>query len=476
MSRPAGNDEASRLRGRIERGVDRLAAEAGLWPEDGRVLAAVSGGPDSTALLLILKALSERRRLKVTAAYFDHGLRGAAASAAERAAVQSLASRCGLELAIGAGDVAGLRQTAKLSWEEAARRARYDFLAMEAGKRGINCVAAGHTADDQAETVLMHLVRGAGLSGIAGMQPGSRWPFPGHQGLALIRPLLRLRRAETEAYCLANGVEPVQDSSNRSNAFLRNRVRQELLPKLAEYNPRIVEALGRLADAASNDLAALEALALPAVSRRGGAVGLDRGQLRAMPEALRRHAIRVALSKIFGDLQGLSARHLGAIEALATENTGGRSLDLPRSLRAWVERDELLLSLEPEEAVVPLPGGEVRLPVPGAVTLGDLSVAAGKKAPPDAMATVEVDAEALGSELCVRGWRPGDRIQPAGMAGSKKLQDLFVDAHVPRRERRRIPLFESGRGIVWVGGLRLAEWAKPQPGQATLVLSYRTLR
>jgi len=475
------------LRRGIENAVNRFATEAGLWPPDGGLLVAVSGGPDSSGLLLVMQSLAGRLGLKLTAAYFDHKLRGVRASAAERSAVRALAEHCGVELVMGEGDVAALKSKGKLTLEEAARRARYDFLARVAEERDIATVAVGHTLDDQAETVLMHVIRGAGLTGLGGMHPNSRWPSQGHDDLTLVRPLLGLRRGETEAYCRAAGIRPLEDASNRSRAFLRNRVRRELLPALRRYNPRVEEALARLADAARQNALVLEALAEEAVSDaarprhagrpevlegRPGKAVLDRQRLRGMPAAVRAHAVRLALLRLIGDLQGFGERHLRAVERAALADASGLRLDLPRGVTASIDRNTLVLRKGAPEQTAPLPRAGVRLQVPGEVRFGELRVAAGAESIQRAVASVMADAGAVGAEVCLRAWRTGDRMQPLGMKGTKKLQDLFVDAHVPKEGRAAVPVFEAEQGIVWVGGLRLAEWARPREGSPTVVLSY----
>ena len=451
----------------------RFAADNDLLPADGGLLVAVSGGPDSTALLLILAALARRRRLRLAVAYFDHGLRGAAAAETEARFVAGLAQSLGLPLFTGRADVRALAKSERLSLEEAARRARYAFLAGAAREAGLGRVATGHTASDQAETVLLHLIRGSGLSGLAGMAPSAPWPLPGNDDLTLVRPLLRLTRADTVAYCRASGVAPVEDVTNRSPAFRRNRLRHELLPLLHEFNPRVEEALVRLADAARGDLAQLEAAGEAAVGPSDReAVSLSRELLRRWPGSPRRHGLRRALTALLGDRQGFSERHLLALERLVTEGRTGDSLDLPRGVKATLLRTVLELR---RGAPMPLalPKEPLDLPVPGEGRFGPLVASASASRPPPGRVSAALDAEAVGRALRLRRRRPGDRFQPLGMAAPKKLQDFLVDAHVPRPQRDSLPLFESERGVVWVGGLRIAEWAKPRRGRPRLYLSYR---
>ena len=432
------------------------------------MLAAVSGGPDSTALLLILSRLAPRLGLTLTAAHFDHGLRGVAAARRERANVESLCSRVGVRVEAGAGDTRAHARAHRLSSEEAARELRYAFLAEAAAATGCSAVATGHTADDQVETVLLHIVRGSGLAGLAGMAPRGPWPTAGHDGLEVARPLLCLRREETVRYCWDEGLEPVADPSNLSPAFLRNRVRLELLPLLQDFNPRVDSALLRLAEAARVDLSALEAIAAASLSPGGGGrptIVLSRERLAGLPEGLRRHALRLAVRRLLGDLRDLGREHVEALVA-GLRAGAGHHLDLPRGLRFDVGYEEATLSLEPAEP--PLAGAlpaEAPLAAPGVTSWGPwlveaelLETAAGR--PPADPWQAWLDADVTGGDLLVRSRRPGDRFRPLGLAGEKKLQDFFVDARIPRPERDAVPLVCGKPGIVWVVGHRIDERAR----------------
>jgi tRNA(Ile)-lysidine synthase len=462
---------ALREQRRVERLVERYAQAEGLFPDSGRVVVAVSGGPDSTALLLILNRLAEKRSLRLIAAHFDHRLRGEEASVEEKEAVERLLARTGLEGVFGSGDVSELAKKRRLSLEDAARRARYAFLADVAKSRGFSTVATGHTRDDQAETVLMHILRGAGLKGLAGMSPRSPWPEGRSRDLVLVRPLLALGHEEAEAYCRAAGVETIEDASNRSGVFLRNRLRQEVLPYLRKLNPAVDLALVRLAEAARADVLHIEEAAGTAFERRGDAVFVDRDRLRPSSSALRRHAFRLALEETLGDLEGVGERHIVALENAATAEASGARLRLMRGVVAEVLPNEVELRIGPAP-VTTLPEEPALLPVPGEAPLGHMQLLAGEKEMERAIASAEVDAESVGERLVVRRRRPGDRMQPLGLQGTKKLQDIFVDARVPRRTRDSVPVFENERGIVWVGGIRVAEWARRRPGRPIVVLSY----
>lgn len=456
----------------LERRVRRFIERQRLLNCGGRLLAAVSGGGDSTALLLVLSRLRPALGIDLSAAYFDHGLRGERAARRERDFVARLADRTGVELVTGAGDVRSHARERRVSIEEGARQLRYRFLAGVALEMGAAAVATGHTADDQAETVLMNILRGAGISGVAGMLPLARWPYPDERTaqLHLVRPLLEVARAETLAYCREMGVRPLEDVSNRSLAYRRNRVRREVLPFLRRYNPRIDDALRRLAASAAAEREALERVAdaaLPDVAvHEADTVRLSRAGLRAHPTGLRVHILRAAAARLLGDVQDIGRSHWEAM-ADALEAPTGAELDLPRGLRLRVEYDDLVLAVGPAPPLPPpLPVEEVVLAVPGRTRVDgwtfEVRVTERRALPPPAPSVfaARFDAEAIELPLGVRRRRRGDRFRPLGMAGEKKLQDVFVDAKVPRVERDRVPIVCDRAGIVWVVGQRIAERAR----------------
>jgi tRNA(Ile)-lysidine synthase len=294
----------------------------------------------------------------------------------------------------------------------------------------------------------------------------------GGEGPRLLRPLLCLTREQTLAYCAAARVTPLDDETNLSPRFRRNRIRHEVLPLLRELNPGMDAALVRLADAAAEDAAYLSAMAagglLPA---REGAQGLALKVLRGWPASLRHRALRLAYATAAGDARDLTQRHVQALDRLVLGGHTGDRLDLPRSVTALLRREALELNRKAPDAAK-LPGESIPLVIPGEARFGALAVAAAA-GHPDAGTAAEVDAGVLAGALLVRRRRPGDRFQPLGMSETKKLQDFFTDAHVPRDQRDAIPLFVTPRGIAWVGGLRVAEWARPRPGLPTVFLSYR---
>ena len=447
--------------------VRRFIVDRQLVQPGGRVLAAVSGGADSTCLLLLLTALRRSLQIELHAAYFDHMLRGRRAIEREQRFLRTLCDQLGVPLHIGGADVRAHRAKERLSLEEAARDRRYDFLARTARQNSCAAVATGHTEDDQAETVLLHVIRGAGLRGLAAMAPSAPLPMRLPDAARLIRPLLSLSRADTERCCREAAIEPLEDTTNRSRAHLRNRVRHELLPLLRQYNPRVEQALVRLATAAASDVATIDQLALDALvdtETIGGALRISRRRLAGLPIGLQPSIVRAAIERLLGTTRSFSERHVIAVVRAAAGRTG-TTLDLPRGLRVEVQRDALVLRIGPRPASSPT--RRVRLAVPGTARFGPWSVRAELlKAPPTRLAalngapTALLDADALGSALWLRARRPGDRYQPLGLSRAKKLQDVLVDAHVPHSERDALPLVCAGRGIAWVAGQPPAEWAK----------------
>ena len=435
------------------------------------LLLAVSGGPDSLALLQIIASLRRRLDVNPVAAYIDHRIRPAAETEAERTFVASEAAR--LEVAFISGDLSGDREGRRRSPEDAARQGRYWALAQLAGEIDARLVATGHSQTDQAETVLLRLLRGAGVRGLMAMAPVAPWPVPGAAHLALIRPLLTLDREETVRYCAALGLSPRRDPENSNPRYLRNRVRASVLPELRALNPRIDAVLACLAEEAQTWREAIgDSCRASEQSReapRPCTIDLDTTVLRGREPAARLVVLRSALQTAMPGRAAPSRAHLMALATLVG-GSSGRSIDLPRGLRAWREGDRLRIGSD-RGAVPAALGDELPVPVPGELRLpgwlvrtGLISFAETPGEDPGPW-TALLDPAATGG-LTVGRRRPGDRIALGGMTGRKRLQDLFVDAKVPQRERDARPVFRTERGVVWVAGLRVAGWAEARGGPA----------
>jgi tRNA(Ile)-lysidine synthase len=421
------------------------------------VIIAVSGGLDSMVLMRVLLRLRDLYRVSLHVAHLDHGLRGAESSDAADF-VRDQCGAHGVPATISAIDGAALRARRGGSLQSAARDARYSFLERVADEEGATKIAVGHHRDDQAETVLMNLLRGSGASGL-----GAIPPVRGR----IIRPLIECSRDDIQRYALSEGISYVDDPSNHLPSYRRNRIRLELLPELAKrYNPRVAEALASAAmifEAEDALLAAMteERLAAAMIRRSDHDVVLSITRTVACPAGLRRRILRRAAQLLRGGRPGLGSRQTLALERLLLSEKAGGALHLSGGLRATKAGDRLKLSVR--ERVPPERGQPTRLVVPGETDLPAFSLRLTTElleSKTDRVAvndrwTALLDADRTGVDLSVRTWEPGDRFVPLGMRGRKKLQDFFVDVKVPRQERPRVPLVVAAGQIAWVVGFRV---------------------
>lgn len=439
--------------------LDRLQATIrryGLLERGQAVLVAVSGGVDSMVLLHGLLAIRDGWGLRLALGHLHHGLRGAEADR-DAAFVEEAARGLGLPVTVGRAEI--VRRGGQ-SLQEAAREARYAFLGRVAREQGLGRIALGHTGDDVAETFLMNLLRGAGARGLGSVPPA-------REG-GIIRPLIDLGREDVEAFARERGIAYVADSSNAAERYLRNRVRHRLIPLLAkEFNPQIARALGRTAlllreEDAYLDVLAGEALSGMADAEGSGRLRIGRSALLALPRALQRRAIRAALRRVSGHLRGLGARHVEAALALLRGPCRTGELHLPGGTTLWLQGDDVRLGPAgcprplgaPGAALLPLAPG-ARAVVGGAQFSVEFVPREGWAPPPDPVGMADLDADRVAGPLTIRMWLPGDRFQPLGMSGTKKLQDLFVDAKVPRPAREAAMVVLSAGSIVWVVGHRI---------------------
>ncbi|MGH8068818.1 MAG: tRNA lysidine(34) synthetase TilS [Candidatus Entotheonellia bacterium] len=439
------------------------------------LLVAVSGGPDSMVLLHTLWHLREPLALKLCVAHLNHQMRPSAAE--DALFVEATAHDLGLRCICKAIDVPTYQRQRKLSPEDAARQVRYTFLRATAAQLGADRIAVGHTADDQAETVLLHLLRGSGLRGLGGILP-VRAP--------IIRPLIRVLRRDVLEYLRTHRLPFREDPTNDQRRYTRNRIRLDLLPALQQrYNPRLVQALCTTAQLLADDEAALQAVSRQRflAARRPAAPEqsqLTIDALTPLPPALQRRILREALTEVMGSLQGVTHTHIAAILALLRAGAGNKWLRLPRGVVVERRYGVLLIHRQVPLAAVDV---DVPLPVPGVCRVEALGVTlVSDLFRHDAVAgpfpTGEVawlDADRVGQDARVRTRRPGDRLQPLGSIYVKKLKAFLIDAKVPRAARDRLPLVVTSAGIAWVAGVRPAEWAKVTPA-TRLILRLQVLR
>ena len=455
----------------LQEKVEESLGSASLLKPSTVILAALSGGADSLALFLALHRLADKHGFKLRAAHLDHGLRGAE-SEADAAFVEGICSQFGVPLALDKVDVAGMRARGRLSWEQAARIARYGFLTRVAMETHSSALALGHTSDDQAETVLLHLLRGTGIRGLRGMLALSSWRTA-HGSANLIRPLLNVSRQETEAYCMEHGLTPRLDSSNLEERFTRNRIRRKLMPRLEEFNPSVKKSLLRLARTVAQDVAYIDQQtasvwsSLAVVEQDG--VRMDRRAFNALHPSLQAHVLHRAYAQTAGEASGLSMAQIEAMKELAGKGAG-LSLSLQGGVRFSTSYEEMFITYK----TAPLSNSaldEEVLRVPGETRVGAwraaISVLEGRNRPTDLKHDnpycAYLSLEALGEELKVRSRLPGDRFQPLGLPCEKSLKEFMIDAHVPRSQRNGMPLLIAKERVAWVVGWRIAHWARVTP-------------
>ena len=460
--------------------VLRTVRKHGLIARGGRVAVALSGGPDSVALVHILLELDRAGELTVAGlVHLNHQLRGDAADEDERFC-RSMAAALNLPIEVGTADVRALARKQGRSIEDAGRVARYAFLHEAAERLGAEAIAVGHSRDDQAETFLLRLIRGSGPRGLAGILPKAG---------RVVRPLLDISRAELRAYVSERGIEYREDATNAYLDVPRNRVRHELIPYLErEFSPGIVDVLARESAIAREDEDRLQKEAIDfatsVVLRDIHGTQVDVGALTSLDPALAARVARIALSELAAG-RFIGFDHVEAFLTFVRHGASGAALSLPGQ-QAVHQGERVALRPEPPRGlsrrngagVTPNQRGEghhfrFSLSIPGEVTLSQgwtisahpadrLPAGAGREGLQRLTArgdTVAVAASALALPLSVRNRRPGDRFKPLGLGGSeKKLQDFLVDRKVARETRDALPLVVDGADrIVWVVGQSVGE-------------------
>lgn len=422
------------------------------------VLIAVSGGPDSLALLYILNELTPEYDLSLHVFHLNHMMRGQA-GAGDAAFVEQTAEGLDLPSTIMEADVPAYIKSNKTSPEDGARQVRYCLMEEVAAEIGADRVALGHTADDRVETYLMRIIRGAGLDGLRSIPPVNG---------DIIRPLIATTRDSILDYCAHEGLRPRTDETNREAVFLRNKIRGELIPFLeSEFNPAIKEEIRRQIDTIEADVELLDELTEiawdSAAEIKEERVVLGRPAFLGFPLSIRRRLIRLASVELTGEPSPLDFQNASDILEKVVFGASGSALDLPEGLSARREYDTIIIEPVDKITVDEAPDWPATvLCVPGMTRLDLLNIAiesaiTGPEAvdPKADNDTAFLDAELVKGGGLVRLPMAGDRFRPFGMKGEKKLSDFFIDGKKPRSARRTTPVVEFNGRIVWVAGCRI---------------------
>ncbi len=436
--------------------VKKTIEKYGMLTEGDKVLVAVSGGPDSVALLYLLNDFRSEIALSLVIAHLNHGLRGEE-SLKEADFVKELADKLDLPIELSSIDLPALKRSWRLNVQEAARRARYRFFEEAARSWAAQRIAIGHNADDQAETVLMRVLRGAGTKGLGGVPP-VRGKY--------IRPLIEIPRHRILRFLEKNGLPFVSDSSNLKTSYLRNKIRLKLLPELErEYNPGVQKNLLRIARILREEEGILEsatdeAWRLTCRSQLGDQVTFDLSSFLNQPLSLQFRLLRRAIEAVSGTLWGIDFDHIEALIKLTGSKSPNKLIHLPRGVMAERSYRELIV----RKGTLPKKMSfQYALKVPGITRLKETNQELRTRILMDRKQVsfakdenrANFDYHRLEPPLLVRNFRAGDCFQPLGMEGMKKIKDYFIDKKLPRRMRDRIPLLISNNKIIWVVGFRI---------------------
>jgi len=418
------------------------------------VLAAVSGGADSVALLHLLAELARRDEIRLHAAHFEHGIRGPA-SLEDAALVRRLCADWRVPLHEGAADVPALAKARGVGLEQAARDARYAFLRRTQEEIGVDYIALAHHLDDQAETVLMHLLRGSGLRGAVGMRERDN---------GLWRPLLAVRKAELVDYLRERGIPWREDATNAQADTPRNLIRIEAMPALERAYPGAAQALGRFARlaAAEDDYMAAQTRAFLRAHAEKVPPGWRLACVPDAPAAVVRRAVHA--------LSGLDAEACLRAEALYRAEKGRAALSGPLTLER-TGNSLYFIAGAPAAAAAPLPG-EGLAALPG---VGEVRASRAAPEPLDTPLCQVLDADSLAG-ACLRTRRPGDFIRPLGLGGRQKLSDYLINHRIDRPMRDAVLLVARGSEVLWAAGVGISETAKLRPLSRGVRLEAREYR
>ncbi len=445
--------------------AERTIKKYGMLSEGEMVLIGVSGGSDSVFLLHLLHHLKEKYQLSLHVAHLNHGFRKEAVK--EFDFVKKLTKNLEIPFTGKTADVPSYAKKKRLSKQEAAREARHFFFKEVVKEIGADKIALGHTADDQAETFLMRMIRGSGARGMGGMSPCYKFTVHSSQ-FAVIRPLIEIGRKEIIDYLKKERIPYIKDPSNISNVYLRNRIRNELIPYIEKrYNPKAKETFTHNARILRDEESFLEDYTrrvLPDILtlRKKGRIEILLKSFLMLDKAIQRRLVRIIIEELKGSLKGFSMKHInGVLESIATGQTG-RKINLPKGV--VIQRDYNLLTFFLKNARLKTQDSRLKtynVNIRGVTKIPEfgLTLHAEMKKPPVDLGNGKIkatfDLKKISDKIKIRKRKEGDFFFPIGMGGkSKKLKTYFIDEKVRRDERERIPLLVSGDNILWVIGHR----------------------
>ena len=469
MSAKENGFKASHIEKKVHRTVDQTLRTHRMVQNGDAVLVAVSGGADSVALVSILLELAPKYSLRMAIAHLNHCLRQSE-SDRDETFVAALAKQLELPFYAGREDVRRYQERHRLSPEEAARQVRYGFYDSIAAQYGYRKIALGHHGDDNAELVLMNLLRGSGPLGLCGISPV--------RDNKIVRPLINLRRSEIMDYVAAKNLDYVTDSSNWDLKYHRNKIRARLLPELeSEYNPRLIDSLNRLTAIMGAEEEWIENLIHPIyekaiVFKEKNKLGLSIPELNQQPIAVRRRLIRRAIRWAKGNLRRIAFAHVESVCQLAKIGPISGILDLPDRIRIRRDRNVLMISkedlnlrrLDGIPCLAAMRDYEYPLSGPGKIFVEEAEMHISFIEIPKAQLldlqqsghrVAFFDMDKLRFPLVIRNFRPGDRFWPLGSSGNQKLKKFFIDHKVSPIERAKCPIVLSCNKIIWVAGHRL---------------------
>ena len=439
------------------------------------VLVGASGGPDSMALLHALLSLADSMELRLGVAHLNHCLRQTASDCDENF-VKIVAEKKGVPVFVQKKDIASEREKTGLSLEEAGREARYHFFNAVCRKNRFNKIAVGHHKDDNAEQIILNLIRGSGPAGMGGIPPIRK---------NIIRPLIRTSRSEVLDYLNTNKIEFVIDQSNADERFARNNIRHHLMPLLKQrYNPKISETLDRLSTIVQSEEEWINSLVNPlfetsVISSNDRQLTLSVVQLKHFHGAAQRRVLRKAILAVKKDLRRIRFSHIDSIIQLINSNPRQARLDLPDRIRILKKADLLFIRKElknlrtiqpPVEDATPhafeyqISGSDIESRQPVFISEINSHISFFKMHPTRIQNLTELsdhtavfDWDTIQFPIIIRNFHPGDRFSPIGMTGTQKLKKFFINNKIDSLKRADFPIFVSGNEIIWVGGLRMAD-------------------